>query len=1760
MAELHGSNTLGTSGSLRTENKGVHYSRVLGVVPSAVKDASISRLRTLEGLQPQIPEWYSAARHIDRQYLKELINERWRLQGILDKTLGNLQHDINAFAAPLIKTALRTNFKADVNINEFTVQLDVPITIIFGIDTGGSRVRRSTLLEAALHNFEESETTEGAWRNTAGIYRKDQYGGLALDPTITLPGFASLCRSLDIGGQYQQHLKSILLPESAVARQTLQQGAVASEKAAFEVAALIARLKGDISDHAYGKLRQVAEGRPGVTLYQRPLRPHRLSLMGFRMTGIVLFSAVSEPSLIKQTIDALTPDELKFWTEWSHRIPVLPNQAYEQYKLLQAFFANGPQGVTDELARKEDIYHQSRLSGPLIAYIPDDPEHPLKEYSSLTEFMKTLIGQLLSTDYQAFFSRFVAQKDKGGFFARANERFKTFTWHQREPLDMGPWWRETAVENPNAEPVTNAIDGDLWVTLFIERRNKVIADARVIAVPTGDEDAAARFKRLTSYLEIGWNIFNFTAMLVPGLGEAMLGVMVAQMLAEVTEGIEDWSKGDKEEAGRYFNDVLINFAQLAAMGAGHVLPGGAPTAIKPSSFVESLKPVEVAGKERLWNPDLRPYEQPFAIPQHAEASDIGLYRHQNLDLLRLDDKCYSVKQDPATGRHRLQHSSRAQAYQPLLEHNGAGGWKTELDQPLEWDQTKLLRRLGSSVDAVPDESLKQILTVSGVREDMLRRLHVEHETPPAILADTLERFKAHADAEACAEHILAGRVSGEWADLVPRFMTELQGWPDNKAIEIFEGPGSTGASIKEGYADALPDDTLTLTRQDVIAGRLAQSVVGFLDEKALRDMFGQFIGPGQARIDTMRELLAAQAKKSRGRLFDKLYSAQERSQDPAVLLLKSDYPELSTSMAEELLRHAEPEDMRHLSEKKRLPLTLAKQARQAQQQVRLARAYEGLYLDALYNADTARLAFHSLEALPGWPKDLRLEIREHSFDGPLSDSIGPVDAPIRKVLIAGEQGKYEARDALDQHLHGADNLFAAVLHALPDSQRVALGFEIHESARLERLVRARPLARSKLEPMLLANPIRKPAYDPAVMRLRGGMPGYARLSPERELLQRRTTSLYPGLNDEQVETLLERFEQNGGSATQRLTALETEFNRFNATMQRWMNAPTEFFRFSPAGVAEWNSRNEIYKALRQCWQRTGPRGVEVPGIIAPQALVLDGMPLGRHLATMPRLEANFDHVTDLSLRNAGIGPGEEHFLQPFRQVRQLNLEGNRLTRLPQGIGDMRHLTHLFLNDNMIELDALAVARLRKMTQLRWLALQGNPLRLAPDISQMPHLHVVRLNGTGLNSWPVGLFSQPRPRSIFLDLRSNPISQIPEVAPGSFRAELLARTFISREPRWLSEENLKTLKLYIESVGMDPERPYPPMGTLDSSEWGEGISEAQWRANQQIWNAVEDEFHSESFFNEINRLTQSADFRAGGIYRQELTAKVWRMLEAMAEDSELRTKLFSEATAPTQCVDGGTQLFNAMGVEVLVKEACDLIRPDLVEPRLLELARGKSRLDELGAIARKRVAERLAAGERFTRLDAQGNVSGTIDEVEVHLAYMTELAERLDLPWQARGMQFRNIAGVTKEMIEAAFQRITALEEGDLLCARILDQPLWRNWLESENVEILNWFQRRIDAITDLYDALQRRAEGTGLSVTQKAELEVKIKALAVKAGRSENEFAHGRVMTEVQYTQALNEIDTQMKEQMRMLTQYAIDRAGLQRVDIPFTIDPNYSV
>lgn len=1728
---------------------GVHINRIKQAIQDSKGMAPPDKLLAHADITSEFfAPWYLKARKIDRDALKDLYSRRWLLQGQLDKLFGQLETDIRNFAEPLLKKALKEQLNVELDVRVAELRLYVPSHIIFGIDRGADHFKQMTLLDAALHNF---EAEPAAFRDGSGVFTRDAQN-TPLRHAMSVAQFVTLCRTLDLGALYQTHLKGILTPASAAARMDLQRKSVACDKAAFKLAALLARLKDDISAHGFGALLKVHDGEPDNLWYGAPMQCHRLSLMGFRLSGIVLFSAVAAPSALKQAIDALTPEELKFWSEWSDRIPVLPGQEYELFKLIKAFFANGPKGLSEELARKDDSHRQNRLAGRLIAYIPGDPQHPIKEYDSFTDFMATLVSQLRGIEYQQFFSRFVEQKDKGAFFTRVNERLKTFKWVERKPLDMGPWWRETSIENANPEPLTHVIAGNVWSGLFTARRDKAIADARRIAVPTGDEDAQTRWKRLTGYLDIAWNVFNFAAMLVPGVGEAMLGLMVAQLVEELAEGFEDWSKGDREEAAGHISSVLINGAQLALLGAGHVLPTGAALSIKPSSFVDNLEAVELSdGKSSLWNPDLTPYERQVPLPTDARPNELGLFQHDGDTVLALESKHYALKDDPGSHAHRFRHPSRNNAYGPRAKHNGAGTWITELDQPQQWDDAKVWRRLGASFEDLPSARQEQVRSVSGIDHHRLRRLHVEQESPPPLLADTLRRFKVYDEAEALGPQILQNKVPESLEVFLPTFVTELRGWPQSRAVELFDGEAYTGTSVRYGHG-AADTQTIKVTRAQLRSGKLLERVLDSLDEDEITAILGNQVSALRTeRLTALQSRLAMHAGRQVSRLFESLYKAGEVSVDARQVLLQREYPAMPGTVARDVLKQSSAEDLAFIDQKSRLPLQVKALAKRAMAEVRTARAYEGLYLETLANADTERLALHSIAALPGWSSTVRIEVRELSVMGKLRDSVGPPDAPNRKVLVLNEEGKFEARDHRDQHLRGADDFYTAVLHALPDAERKALGFEIIEGARLKETVQKRPLAHEKLSSILDDYPILKPAYDPSVMQLRGGMWGY-RFNPSPATIRYRASCLYPQFTDADLDELMSRFSASG-RLEQQIRALEDEFDAFNRVMNRWVNQSGEAPRFSRSGLSEFESRNQIYKTLRQCWQRTGPRGVEVTGEAHSQALDLSVMDLGKHLESMPVLSANFDHVTSVNLAGNGLRDSQSTFLHHFRQVRQLDLRNNRMTRLPLTIGAMGHLTSLLLSNNRIVLTIEAVNNLRGLTQMRSLSLTGNPLGLLPDISRMRHLVMLQMSNTGVNTWPTGLFLHVRPRHFFLDLRECPISLIPDVAPGSFRAELLARTQISLAPRWMSAETLGQLKLYVESVGLDPERPLAALGPLDSINWSAGLSEQQWQTLQPVWDNLEDEFGSFPFFEKLHQLTKTADFQATNTtYRASLGARVWRMVQAMAEDAGLRGKIFAEAVAPTECVDGLTQWFNAMGIEVMIHEAYQLQNPELVKAGLVRLARGKTRLQQIDAIARRHISERLAAGETYRRVNAEGQVTGTIDEVEVHLAFMTDLAERLNLPWQARGMQFRKIAGVTRSMIETACQRVLALEEGDLLRDAIAELPFWKAYAEGSNRQLFNVFRRKLEALTDFKMAMDERAAGIDLTPEAREGLKERIRVLASELGKPESAFAPGQVLSDETFDSEYKSVLDEMDQLLKKLTQDAMDWARLDKDDAPF--------
>lgn len=89
-----------------------------------------------------------------------------------------------------------------------------------------------------------------------------------------------------------------------------------------------------------------------------------------------------------------------------------------------------------------------------------------------------------------------------------------------------------------------------------------------------------------------------------------------------------------------------------------------------------------------------------------------------------------------------QAPSDSGAWQPVLDSNGRGAWRHNLERPLQWDRLTLLRRVGHATEAFSDSELIRLGEVSGVSDDALRKMHVDHAPPPPELSEAMRLFKA----------------------------------------------------------------------------------------------------------------------------------------------------------------------------------------------------------------------------------------------------------------------------------------------------------------------------------------------------------------------------------------------------------------------------------------------------------------------------------------------------------------------------------------------------------------------------------------------------------------------------------------------------------------------------------------------------------------------------------------------------------------------------------------------------------------------------------------------------------------------------------------------------------------------------------------------------------------------------------------------------------------------------------------------------------
>ncbi|MCE6981010.1 hypothetical protein EI534_27330 [Pseudomonas frederiksbergensis] len=1539
-----------------------HHELIRNAIPPWLTDASLQRVSALKTVRLNLPDWHRTASAAEHQRLKEDIKDYWVAQNSVDKALSELQ-DVYAFAEPILKKALKDRFGLEEDVKETWLRLYAPVNTSWWVHdfASGTQSRTVSLLDAALHNFSSSETFTA---DSEFITRPDNRGHFRIKPLkhkMRIDQFKTLCRDLNLGARYERHLKSFLLPADRLASNVLRYRVTQSQKSALKAAARMALMKKDLNQHAYAVVQGMLNEQKKPTWNGKAVSCYNLAMMDVALTGIVLITA-----------DVLT----------------------------------------------------SNVPEPLIAYVPNDPEHPLKEYPSTIEFMAELTRQLrddpapASGRYQTFFSQFIAHSQRGAFFARLNERLSQVKWHQVVPGSNMPSWRETPVDKPNLQFSLSSIeddrqtrfDGDLWKYLYQQKLNKILNDARDIAISTEYADRMARWAWWDNLEKMFSDILNVALLVampfVPGLGELMLAYTAYQLTDEVVEGIVDLAEGRLAEAGEQTIGVLESIVQLGVFAAGAAV--GKVANQKLSSFVEGLKPVQLAdGKTRLWNPDLAPYQQPpsVALPSDTRRDTLGLYQHQGKCLLPLDGQLFEVEKAPDSDQHRIKHPQRPEAYAPALTHNGEGAWVSETENPRSWEGATLMRRIGHRVDTFTDTQLEQIRQISGTDETVLRRVHVERAPSPPLLSDTLQRL---------------------------------------------------GASEK-----------------------VAEAV------------------------------------------------------SPDVTLLLIDFPDLPTPVAERIIKGATLQEQQQMTQQRRLPLRLKTRARELQFETQSVRAAQGVYQDTLTNIDTERLVLGALRTYTNTFGDLRIEIRQGAFDGELRCSAGPEDARQVRVLIRNEAGQYQVRNASDQPIHEADSFLEAILHAMGRDRQNALGYKPGDAEFFRQWVIAKTAPLSERRTLLARPPIRPVAEHETLLLVRGGG-----LSKDGETVHDRIRDQYPHFSEREVDVFANALIEKG----EPLKAMEQEeddLDELRVILNRWEYQQPQHWGPDPQGFLNGGGQH-ISRRLIECFER---RNLELGNRADPVHYALDlsreWLPLNLETwwTKRPELKKFLNRITVLKLDNTQFGSEPNGLLKDFPNLRELSAKSCELTQLPYGIGKLHRLERLRLSSNRIVLDAYAVEKLRNLTYLEILRLEDNPLGRLPDIGRMPRLKVVALKNTGLSTWPEGILAKPRPRGFFLDLRENPINQLPEVVSGSPDAWVVARTRL--DVGQLNEVHQVTYQALRRSVQLpaEPVEPsstrVPPLisSTYSASHWNDVPGWGVDRAT--LWSELIDEPDAQRFMAVLIDTQNSADYRAGGRAQAQLLQRVWRMLDAVHIDARLREKLFTMAIAPVDCADAGAQLFNHMGINVLASEAYSYSTdtPQL-ERSLVILAKGAARLERVNDIARADIVGR----------------DGNPDDVEVYLAYQTGLAQRLGLPWQSEKMLYRGVSGVTDAMIDQAGDTVLELEKGDGLVNKMLEQDFWEQYLrETWPVRIETNKRQYLDKseqLESLRSTQREWADATQLSDIQRTVLRNRLRALMNDLLVPETVVFADEPISDAIFDRLLVDLGDEEKELSRRLTRAALRRAG----------------
>jgi len=1168
----------------------------------------------------------------------------------------------------------------------------------------------------------------------------------------------------------------------------------------------------------------------------------------------------------------------------------------------------------------------------------------LVAYPSTADFVLQLKSDLAKLDYRSTLARRVTTSLRSDFSARLEALFTQ--------------------DNPRVLVDEHGVAGDLFAWMYQLAKERLRDEALSLAIPVAQVDAKRRLQTAKKVFALGLDVLNVAGLFVPALNALLAAYAGAQLMDQLFAGIEAWEQGDSAEALSHLGSVAANIAFVAAGGA---VAANAPEVLA-SPVVDALVPVELEnGGTRLWRPDLADYASEASLPADAQPDAVGQYDIDGTPHIRIDGRLY--EQGPAQEGWRIEHPTHRSAYRPALLHNGDGAWRLAHETPHDWSAERLMARLGHKADGFSAQELEQIRQATGMELDALRGLHADNRRLPALLDDTLARFRA--------DRIAADQ--GADADAFAQAYAQFDHMPDTQAALLMRDfPGLTGRAAEEILAGANDLEREWMGHSQRVPLRLAEAARGYQRDLRLNAACTGLFLATPASADSDRVLLAMLEHQPG-------WSGQVRvelREGAAAGRLLGAAGGAEASEVKIIVREAQGYQPYNA---------------QGQQLKRGARLSDAL-LAALPDAERQTLHFEIYEG-----ERLHLRLREQvladrsragralGFSSPLPWFRPVVRQPSGLVgyELSGRGAGWFARSPA--------NRLRALYPRMPEAQfeglKTRLGPELELAAtRLETEYRVltHSLAEWVEAPGTYTNQHGEMA---AVVR-------DSRVEVGRRLTQawRRETLPAAGSHSEYDGVL-----DLSGLRVGRLPVLTADMQHVRSLVLDEMELsldPSECL-MAFTGLRRLTLRHNLLQ--------------EIPSAVAnmPELadISLQGNQLRWGLDLLAPLRGGKLRCLILSQNDLQMGPHAMAQLAEFTGLAQLVLDATGLRLAAQDcerLASLVHLQSLSLIANAITLDTEGAAALSGLVALKSLDLRANPLGEVPDVSRMTNLQTLSLSQTGLTQWPPGLTQLMNEgaalRTVHLD--GNPIADIPELKDLAFGAGRL------RAPRDytlhiddsdLTADSLRNLR----AIGVRP------LNQAPVADWLEGSP-----SNVEYWAAeLRQDERASDFFAVLDKVSTTKDYQN---QPQAMKKRLWSLLQVMGEPQpgnvgglgleDLRQQIFTLAeAAEATCGDAVILTLNRFETALqMYQEIADVV-PGL-EPSLMRIVVRSRRLYTANVLDECAVAITQARMERRAVLFPQ---AAELDRLQ---------------PWQASEM----ITGEDDLILAPTLHPTDTLSDADLV--------------------------------------------------------------------------------------------------------------------------------